>query len=78
LGLLGFGGEKTIPKILLISNPVKGEIASPNCPHFTVKIADFGLKYRIQEEIVKNSISGRKRDFLGQSLSYQVPLFPLF
>jgi len=37
---------------------VKGKIASPNCPHFPGRIADFGLKYRILGENSKNNISG--------------------
>ena len=51
---------KTITKeILLTSRIVKGEIASPNCPHFPGRIADFGLKYRILKGNTKNRTSGR-------------------
>jgi hypothetical protein len=52
--------ESDYPKLLLTSWVVKGEIASPNCPHFEAEIADFDLNYCIPEENSKNNISGRK------------------
>jgi len=54
-------GSTSVPKILLTSWVVKGEIASPNFPHFPAKIAAFGLKYGILKKNAKNSISGRRR-----------------
>jgi hypothetical protein len=54
------------------------KLTSPQCPILLAKIADFGLNYCVPKENAKSATSGRKRDFLGQSLSYQVPLFPLF
>jgi hypothetical protein len=46
-------------KILFCEWAVKGEIVSPNCPHFPAKIADFRFKYCILRGNTKNKTSGR-------------------
>jgi hypothetical protein len=58
--------ESDYPKLLLTSWVVKGEIASPNCPHFEAEIADFDLNYCIPVENSKNNISGSTSRFFGE------------
>jgi hypothetical protein len=52
--LVGFNwlqeAETIIKKILLTSWAVKVKIIRPNCPHFPVRNADFGLEYCILKE----------------------------
>ena len=48
-------GETTSSKIFFIARSVKGEFASPNCPYFPTKSADFGLNIVFRRKMQKTT-----------------------
>jgi hypothetical protein len=53
----------TQAKYTLFYQAINEKIALPNRPHFSAKIADFGLKSCIRREKLKKSTSGRTSCF---------------
>jgi hypothetical protein len=58
-GFITLQTEATIQKILLLSWVVKGKIAAGNSLDSQAQFEDLGLKYCIEEENDKNTLSGR-------------------
>jgi hypothetical protein len=59
LGLPGYRKDNNRLKILFRPRPVKMKIGPSKCLNFPARIADFRLKYRIEEQNIINKSAGR-------------------